>query len=163
MQTQKFTLQTSSSNSFFSCFLCSITGVGKRWSEYWKFNWNKIIKTYCRRVLICINEVLFPILHAAIWYWRRSAFLNFLSSRLTSAILFIYPPFLRLRPRKLDIYTFHSALWVFRWFINWNRSCRNDRLRNSLYKIQNNFLRDSQKVCLFSKIQTATVIFYENK
>ena len=53
-------------------------------------------------MLICIHEVLFPILHAAIWCWRRSAFLlNFLSSRLTSAILFIYPPFLRLWPRKL--------------------------------------------------------------
>ena len=40
--------------------------------------------------------------------------------------------------------------FVFRWFVNWSRSCPNDRLHISLYKIQNNFLRDSE---------TATVIF----
>ena len=56
----------------------------------------------------------------------------------------------------LDI--FHYMPFVFRWFINWNRSCRNDRLRNSLYKIQNNFLHDS-----IFKIQTATVIFSKTR
>ena len=51
--------------------------------------------------------------------------------------------------------------FVYRWCVNWNRSYRNDRLRNSLYKILNNFLRDSEttKPSAFLKIQTVTVIF----
>ena len=52
--------------------------------------------------------------------------------------------------------------FVFRWFVNWNRSCQNDRLRNSLYKIQNNFLRDSETVCLFQN-PNRNRYFHESK
>ena len=52
--------------------------------------------------------------------------------------------------------------FVFRWFVNWNRSCRNDRLRNSLYKNQINFLRDSETVCLFQN-PNRNRYFHENK
>ena len=47
-------------------FTVFFTGARKRWLRVLEVSLNEIIQTFCRRVLICIREVLFPILHAAI-------------------------------------------------------------------------------------------------